>query len=84
MNREEIYNKLKKSPKNVRFKDLCRNAEVFGFVFKGGKGSHNIYSKTGVREQLNFQNSGGKAKPYQVKQFIKIIENYNLLEDTNE
>jgi len=26
----------------------------------------------------------GKAKPYQVKQFIKIIEKYNLLEDDEE
>jgi len=30
---------------------------------------------------LNFQNVKGKTKPYQVKQLIKIIEKYNLLEE---
>jgi len=30
---------------------------------------------------LNFQEVKGKAKPYQVRQFIKIIERYNLLEE---
>jgi len=33
---------------------------------------------------LNFQNVGGKAKPYQVKQLIKIIEKYNLLEEEED
>jgi len=28
---------------------------------------------------LNFQNVGGKAKPYQVNQLIKVIENNNLI-----
>ncbi len=30
---------------------------------------------------LNFQNVKGRAKPYQVKQFLKIIERYKLLGD---
>jgi len=28
---------------------------------------------------LNFQDVGGKAKPYQVKEFIKIIEQYDFI-----
>jgi len=81
MNRGEIYQKLKDNPKNVRFEELCRAAELFGFEFRGGKGSHRIFVKEGVREMLNFQEVKGKAKPYQVRQFIKIIERYNLLEE---
>jgi hypothetical protein len=46
-----------------------------------GTGSHRVYYRDGVREILNFQNEGGWAKAYQVRQFIKIIENYNLQED---
>ncbi len=30
---------------------------------------------------LNFQNVHGKVKPYQVKQFLKLIKKYNLLEE---
>ena len=81
MNREEIYQKLKDNPKNVRFEELCRAAELFGFEFRGGKGSHRIFVKEGIREMLNFQEVKGKAKLYQVRQFIKIIERYNLLEE---
>jgi len=81
MSKKEIYQKLKKNPKNVKFEELCRAAELFGFEFRGGKGSHRIFVKEGVREMLNFQEVKGKAKPYQVRQFIKIIERYNLLEE---
>jgi hypothetical protein len=34
-----------------------------------------------MKELLNFQNVGGKVKPYQVRQFIKIVEKYNLLKE---
>lgn len=80
MNKKEIYEGLKRNPKNIRFAVICRAAEVFGFRHKGGKGSHRIYVKEGVREMLNFQNVKGKAKPYQVKQFLKVVDRYKLLE----
>ena len=79
--KREIYERLKRNPKNVRFTELCKAAELFGFKFRGGRGSHVVYVREGVREILVFQNVKGKVKPYQVKQFLKIIEKYNLLED---
>jgi len=80
MDREEVYRELKGRVTNVRFEELCQAAESFGFKFKGGKGSHRIFVREGVKELLNFQDVGGKAKPYQVRQFIKLIEKYNLVE----
>ena len=80
MEREEIYWKLKGRATNVRFEELCQAAELFGFKFKGGKGSHRIFVREGIKELLNFQDVKGKAKPYQVRQLIKLIEKYNLLE----
>ncbi|MDI6655333.1 MAG: type II toxin-antitoxin system HicA family toxin [Candidatus Hydrothermarchaeota archaeon] len=77
-----MFEELRNNPKNVRFERLCKATEAFGFRFRGGKGSHRIYVRTGIREMLNFQNVGGKAKPYQVRQFIKIVEKYNLLEES--
>lgn len=77
---EELYRRLKGSPQDVRFEELCRAAELFGFEFRGGKGSHRVYVREGISEMLNFQNIKGEAKPYQVRQFIKVIERYNLLE----
>lgn len=81
MTKREIYEEFKRNPKNVRFEEICRAAELFGFAFRGGKGSHRIYVKKGVRDLLNFQNVHGRAKAYQVKQFVKIIEQYSLLEE---
>ncbi|MGQ9628500.1 MAG: type II toxin-antitoxin system HicA family toxin [Anaerolineae bacterium] len=83
MNKQKLYEELKKNPKNVRFERLCKIAEKFGFRFRGGKGSHRVYVHRKIGEILNFQNVRGKAKPYQVKQFLKIIESYNLLEEDN-
>jgi ABC-type sulfate transport system substrate-binding protein len=81
MKKRRLFEELKKSQKNVRFEKLCKIVEAFGFKFRGGKGSHRIYVQEEVGEMLNFQNVGGKAKPYQVRQFIKIVEECNLLEE---
>lgn len=81
MQARQMIEELKRNPKNVRFDKLCNAAEAFGFLFKGGKGSHRIYVREGIREILNFQNVEGKAKPYQVRQFIKIVEKYYLVEE---
>ncbi|CAG0969319.1 hypothetical protein METP1_01145 [Methanosarcinales archaeon] len=60
-----------------------QRSRVFGFRFRGGKGSHVIYRRDGINEMLNFQNAGGWAKPYQVRQLLKIIDKYNLLKEEN-
>jgi hypothetical protein len=42
------------------------------------RGSHHIYTRAGVRELVNLQNEGGDAKPYQIRQFLRLLERYNL------
>lgn len=81
MNNRELILELKSNPKKIRFARICIIAEAFGFRTRKGTGSHRIYYRDGIREILNFQNEGGWAKAYQVKQFIKIVETYDLLED---
>ncbi|HHT9108281.1 MAG TPA: type II toxin-antitoxin system HicA family toxin [Candidatus Wunengus sp. YC63] len=83
MNKRRSFAEIKDNPKNVRFNNMCNIAEAFGFRFRGGKGSHRIYVREGIAELLNFQDVNGKAKPYQVKQFIKIVGKYNLLEESD-
>ncbi len=79
--KEKIYRKLKENPKNVRFEDLCKALELFGFKYRGGKGSHRVFTKKGIKEILTIQHVKCKAKLYQVKQFLKLVERYNLLEE---
>ncbi len=52
--------------------------EAFGFQLSRVNGSHHIFENTTIGEQLNLQNKKGKAKPYQIKQFLQLVEQYNL------
>ena len=70
------------NPRNVRFEDLIRVVEGFGFRLDRISGSHHIYKLPGIRQLINLQNVGGMAKAYQVKQFLELVEEYDLrLED---
>jgi len=45
-------------------------------------GSHHIFIHPKIPELLNLQDLKGKAKPYQVKQLLQLVEIHNLqLED---
>jgi predicted RNA binding protein YcfA (HicA-like mRNA interferase family) len=83
MKARKILGKALSSPANVRFGEMQRLAESFGFRLIRVSGSHHIYGRSGLAEQINLQNVGGKAKPYQVRQFLKIVERYNLQIEEN-
>ena len=51
-------------------------AELFGFHLARINGSHHIYPD--IPKLINLQDVDGKAKPYQVKQLLQLIERYNL------
>lgn len=80
MGKIKLFRIIENNPIDVRYLDVCKLAEMVDFKFKGGKGSHRVYGHEGIIEMLNFQNVHGKAKPYQVRQLIKLINKYNLLE----
>ena len=68
-----------RSDANLDFSDLCHVLERVGFTSRTGKGSHTIFTRPGVEEIINLQpKSGGKAKPYQVKQARELILKYQL------
>ena len=59
--------------------------KAFGFQLSRVNGSHHIFENITIAEQLNLQNKRGKDKPYQIKQFLQLLEQYNLtLEFTGE
>jgi hypothetical protein len=68
-----------RSDANVRFEDLRGLLLALGFVERT-RGSHHVFRKRGIEEQINLQRDGGKAKPYQVKQVRSVILRYNLRE----
>lgn len=78
MKSQKILAKAIASPSNLRFGDMQRLAEAFGFRLLRVSGSHHIYGRAVLAEQINLQDVGGQAKPYQVRQFLKVVERYNL------
>jgi len=83
MNRKKLLRRLTMGAMgNVAFRDMVDLVEGFGFRQTRARGSHRIFVREGVRELLNLQDVGGQCKPYQIRQFLRIVERYNLeLED---
>ncbi len=65
------------SDANIPFEQLCQLLIDLGFELRI-RGSHHIFSRTGIEEILNIQPIRGKAKAYQVKQIRTVIVKYQL------
>lgn len=78
MNHRKLLRKILSSSKNIRFGELTALVEAFGFRLARVNGSHHIYEHPEVREILNLQNYKGKAKPYQIMQFLDLVESNHL------
>jgi len=83
MNRRRLLRRLSEGAfQNVKFTDARSLIEAFGFNLVRARGSHRIFAREDVPELLNLQDTHGEAKPYQLRQFLKLVERYNLqLED---
>ncbi|HBQ98576.1 MULTISPECIES: type II toxin-antitoxin system HicA family toxin [unclassified Roseofilum] len=80
--KQKLLRQVLNNPKNVSFKDIVSLLEAFGFTLDRINGSHHIFTHPDISELVNIQNVKGSAKPYQVRQFLTLVETYNLsLED---
>lgn len=75
---QKLLQRLLSGSKNLSFADVVSCAEAFGYRLDRVNGSHHIFVHDQIPEVLNLQSVKGKAKPYQVKQFLQIIEAHNL------
>lgn len=78
MKARKLLLKALNSPQNLRFAELCALASAFGYQLDRVKGSHHIFVQAEATRPLNLQEAGGKAKPYQVKQLLRDIEEFQL------
>jgi predicted RNA binding protein YcfA (HicA-like mRNA interferase family) len=67
-----------KSDANIRFDELRALLVSLGFSERV-RGSHHVFSKEGVDDQIVVQRDGAKAKPYQVKQVRGVLLKYHLV-----
>ena len=78
MNKKKLFLRIMNNQKNVLFNDFITVVEAFGFSCTRKEGSHRIFKNANVAELINLQDENGKAKPYQIKQFLLLIEKYKL------
>jgi len=83
MNRRKLLRRLTNGDvRNVSFADMVCLVEGFGFRQTRIRGSHQVFSCPTVAELIVLQDVHGEAKPYQIRQFLRLVERYNLqLED---
>ena len=78
MNAKKIWWLIRSGSRNVEFDDLVKVTQAFGFVHSRTTGSHHIFGHSKVPGMLNLQRDGHQAKPYQIRQFVKLVEKYGL------
>jgi predicted RNA binding protein YcfA (HicA-like mRNA interferase family) len=75
---KKLLTKVLAGSKNIAFSDFVLLVEGFGFRLSRVNGSHHIFVHKDIPELVNLQNVNGQVKPYQVRQFMELVERYNL------
>lgn len=78
MKKKKLLEKVLSGSKNIQFDEIVSLIEAFGFRLARVSGSHHIFKHPDVPNLLNIQNRKGKVQPYQIRQFLAIIEENNL------
>lgn len=63
---------------NVSFGDLRALAEGLGFELRRVSGSHHVFAHPDIPQLINLQSIRGQAKPYQIRQLMRLVERYDL------
>jgi len=84
MKKLKIFEKVLSGSKNIKFNEMVTLIEAFGFSLARVSGSHHIFNHPEVPEIVNIQNKKGEVTPYQVRQFLAIIEEYALTIEDDE
>ncbi len=83
MNPEKTLKSIRAGSLDIRFADMCSLVEAFGFRRLRVSGSHHMFARAGIPELVNLQDVSGRAKPYQVRQFMRLVSRYRLkMEDS--
>ncbi len=79
MNPKKLLKRLAQGHlQNVGFGEFVNLLEGFGFKLLRTSGSHHIFGHQDIPELVNLQDVGGQAKPYQIRQFLRLVEKYNI------
>lgn len=78
----KLYARLLANPRQaIAFRDFEKLLRAFGFELARTKGSHRQYVHPLVPRPLPVQPESKDAKPYQVREFLELVEQYSLYMD---
>jgi predicted RNA binding protein YcfA (HicA-like mRNA interferase family) len=81
----KLYEQMLRNPRGLTFAEFKRLLEAFGYRNVRQNGSHIAYRHTVVPDTRIVQPKGNMAKPYQVRQFLDMIEVHGLtMDDGND
>lgn len=67
--------------RTLSYRDFERLLLAFGFTLERQRGSHRAYSHPHSSRLMVVQPRGNDAKPYQVREFLDIVEQHRLTLD---
>jgi hypothetical protein len=75
----ELIDRMKRTPHDIRFSDLCKVCDhYFGRPRQSGT-SHKVYQTPWQGDpRVNIQNKKGKARAYQVRQVLRALDKLEL------
>ena len=78
MKPEKLFKKALRNPANFKYTDFRSLIRAFGFVHGRSKGGHHMFAQREKKLFLNVQEVKGEVKPYQVRQFLAMVEQHRL------
>jgi hypothetical protein len=82
---DEIIAKMRRNPKGIRYRDLCKVCDFYFGEARQTGSSHRIYKMPWPGDpRVNIQNAGGMAKAYQVRQVLRAIDRLETYDDAKE
>ena len=78
MKSKKLLEKILSGSKNIRFDEMVSLIEAFEFRLDRVSGSHHIFKHPDVIGIVNIQNRKGKVQPYQIRQFLTLVEENSL------
>ena len=82
---DEIVAKMRRNPKGIRYRDLCKVCDFYFGEARQVGSSHCIYKTPWPGDpRVNIQNAGGMAKAYQFRQVVRAFDRLETYGDAKE
>lgn len=79
MKKDKLLQKAINNAQNLRFSEFQKLLQIYSFEYVRTRGSHLFYKNSRLKKALPVVEKDGFAREYQVKQFLRILEEGNVI-----